>query len=189
MKTNLRVALTVTAAAAVALVVGISMVPGGLSHDAADADITAASSPRTNSSQPAVVDKGWFSVQETITNNTNTDWTWNSQNTTEGTNNHWQARPQQVLKAHSSEVVSDYTDDGVLGESVQVAYTMPNGDYVVSLFESSQTSYPMFDPTFTGVFTQNPVNSYPPQDKAYSTTDNPGSGYHADATFSVAPTA
>ncbi|GAA4172338.1 hypothetical protein [Gryllotalpicola koreensis] len=134
---------------------------------------------------PTVVDKGWFSVQETITNNTNVDWTFNAQNTSEGLDNHWQQRPQQVLKAHTSEVVSDYTDDGVDGESLQVAYTMPNGDYVVSLYQASMSELPEFDPTFTGVFTANPVNTYPPQDKAYTVTDNPGSGYRTDASFAV----
>ena len=70
---------------------------------------------------------------------------------------------------------------------MQVAYTMPNGDYVVSEYSATQTQLPEFVPTFTGVFTQNPVNTYPPTDKAFTTTDNAGSGYRTDASFTVNP--
>ncbi|WP_162940177.1 hypothetical protein [Gryllotalpicola protaetiae] len=170
------IATHIAAAAVAAAIGGASLTGAGAAgaHAAGAGDI-----------HTTVVDKGWFSVQETITNNTDVDWTFNPQNTSEGTENHWQQRPQQVLKAHTSEVVSDYTDDGVLGESLQVAYTMPNGDYVVSLYQASMSELPEFDPTFTGVFTANPINTYPPQDKAFTVSDNPGSGYRTDASFAV----
>ena len=53
------------------------------------------------SSHSDIVHKGMFSVEETITNNTDSDWTFDPQNTNEGTDNHWQQRPQQTLKAHT----------------------------------------------------------------------------------------
>jgi hypothetical protein len=156
--------------------------------------VAAASTPQAATSvanaatdiHPDVVDKGFYSVQETITNNTDADWTFNAQNTNEGYDNHWQQRPQQTLYAHTREVVSGYTDDYLDGQAMQVAYTMPNGDYVLSSYNHEDLADSLFVSSRTGIFTENPTDfPAPVTDPAYSSTDNPGSGNHTDATFTV----
>ena len=133
------------------------------------------------------VDKGLYSLQETITNNTNYDWTFNAQNTSEADGDHWQDRPQQVLAAHTSEVISNYSDDPILGEDVQVAYTMPNGDYIRATYEMNYQEDGEFDPGWTGVYSGNPVSVNPPADPNFVMTTNVGEGAHVDASFTVSP--
>ena len=146
--------------------------------------IPAATSTATTNHSTAV-DKGVYSLQETITNNTDYDWTFNAQNSTESDGDHWQARPQQVLAAHTSEVVSNYTEDPILGEDVQVAYTMPNGDYIRSTYEMNYQEDGEFDPGWTGVYTSNPVKGTAPADQNFTATSNGGEGSHVDAAFTV----
>lgn len=148
---------------------------------------SAATVPAENSSD--VINHGAYSVQETITNNTDVDWTLNSQNTNGNFGGgHWQQRPQQILAAHSSEVVSGYTDDVISGEQFQICYTMPNGDYVQSVYSATADQDPEFVPDVTGVFTIDPSgHPAPPMDSGYQFTANPGSGQHTDDSFTVSP--
>jgi hypothetical protein len=132
------------------------------------------------------VDKGVYSLQETITNNTDVAWTYNAQNSSEADADHWQQRPQQVLAAHTSEVVSNYTDDPILGEDVQVAYTMPNGDYIRSTYDMNYQEDGEFDSGWTGVYTANPDGGTAPTDSNFTVTSNAGEGSHVDAAFTVA---
>ena len=131
------------------------------------------------------VDKGVYSLQETITNNTDYDWTHNAQNSCESDTDHWQQRPQQVLAAHTSEVVSNYTEDPILGEDVQVAYTMPNGDYIRSTYEMNYQEDGEFDPGWTGIYTANPAGDTAPADPDFTVASNVGEGHHVDATFTA----
>lgn len=131
------------------------------------------------------LDKGVYSLQETIPNNTDYDWTYNAQNTCESDTDHWQQRPQQVLAAHTSEVVSNYTDDPILGEDVQVAYTMPNGDYIRSTYEMNYQQDGAFDPGWTGVYTANPAGGGAPADHNFTVVSNVGEGSNVNAAFTV----
>ena len=64
------------------------------------------------SKQLGEYNQGVFSIQETITNNTDQNWTlapsYTFGSTTGG---HWGQRPQPTLNAGKSEVVSAYSDD------------------------------------------------------------------------------
>ena len=132
--------------------------------------------------------KGVFSIQETITNNTDQNWTlapaYTFGSTTGG---HWGQRPQPTLNAGKSEVVSAYSDDVALGEGLRVAYTMPNGDYVVTYPIDSWTGSNGF--SANGVFAgNNSANGWQgPYDKNFTATATISHGDHSDASLTVAP--
>jgi RsiW-degrading membrane proteinase PrsW (M82 family) len=142
------------------------------------------------SQQLGEYDEGVFSIQETITNDTDQDWTLASAYTFgSNTGGHWGQRPQPTLDAGKSEVVSAYSDDVALGEELGVGYTMPNGDYVVTEPADGWTSSNEF--VADGVFAGNDSdNSWQDRyDKSFTATATISHGDHSDASLTVAPAA
>lgn len=140
--------------------------------------------------QVATYSKGAYSVEETITNNTDQDWTYDSADSqSSGNGGHWANQPQQTLRAHTSEVVSSYSNDPVVPMDLIVTYTMPGGpvgfEYIQSDVNESFTGATFND---CAVFTQkvgNPLYV----DQNYVTTATTTSGFHTEATFAIAPKA
>ena len=129
-----------------------------------------------------------FSIQLTITNNTDQDWTLASQYTCgSASGGHWAQRPSTTLAAGKSEVVSSYSNDVYLGQQMQVAYTMPNGDYVVT-----QPSVPVvgsndFQAKSVCIGNQSESGWVTNYDKNFTVTSSITHGSHVDATFTVSP--
>jgi RsiW-degrading membrane proteinase PrsW (M82 family) len=133
-------------------------------------------------------DHGAFSIQETITNDTDQNWTLASAYTFGSTTGgHWGQRPQPTLDAGKSEVVSAYSDDVLLGEEFEVGYTMPNGDYVVTEPADGWTSSNEF--SSDGVFAGNDAGDgwQGDYDKNFTATATISHGDHCDASLTVTP--
>jgi RsiW-degrading membrane proteinase PrsW (M82 family) len=135
-----------------------------------------------------VLDHGAFSIQLTITNNTDQDWTLAPQYTYGSDDGgHWAQRPATTLAAGKSEVVSSYSNDIYLGQEMQVAYTMPNGDYVVANPFVPLVGSNGFETKCVCVGDQNENGWVANYDKNFTVTSGITHGSHVDANFTVSP--
>ncbi len=177
---------------AIAAVVGVAAAFGAgvlVDHTAIHGGSASIDSAAPKAANPVdVLDHGVFSIQLTITNNTDQDWTLASQYTWGSTDGgHWAQRPSTTLAAGKSEVVSSYSNDIYLGQQMQVAYTMPNGDYVVT-----QPSVPVvgsndFQAKSVCIGNQSESGWVTNYDKNFSVTSGITHGSHVDANFTVSP--
>jgi hypothetical protein len=180
--TLLRRSVTLAAGPLVAIALLSGVV--GTAHAA---DRTPDQPQRHTISSADIYNKGAFSIQMTLHNDTDQPLTLDPAKTMHSAGAHWGQQAQHVLGPSDSETVTAYTNNPT-GMTTQVTYTLPNGEYATAMAQDLWISDNV-EHDGVGTGWDNSSNWYQTADPTYVTdagTHSGGNHIWADAPLGVA---